>query len=128
MNSKGAPILRTAGAARRQTGTRRSQFAPNLPEELIPQALRARFCVKLGVVQFEIAGKLQQTETIASGRRVRDRRRLNREYGSGNWRKMKGIATVRLSDGTICEAELHWYEAHGIGKKEIKFKRPVNVA
>ena len=64
-------------------------------------------------------------ETIASGAGVRDRRRLNREHGPGRWRKMKGVATVRLSDGTICEAELHWYEAHGIGKKEIKFKRPV---
>jgi len=52
---------------------------------------------------------------------------LNREYGPGKWRKMKGIATVRLFDGTICEAELHWYEAHGIGKKEVKFKRPLDL-
>jgi hypothetical protein len=72
-------------------------------------------------------GPLRGVETIASGRGVRDRRRLNREYGIGIWRKLKGIATVRLDDGTICEAELHWYEAHGIGKKEIKFKRPVSV-
>jgi hypothetical protein len=48
-----------------------------------------------------------------------------RQYGGGKWRKMKGIATVELSDGTICEAELHWYEAHGVGKKELKFKKPV---
>jgi len=48
-------------------------------------------------------------------------------YGTGKWRKMKGIATVRLFDGTICEAELHWYEAHGIGKKEIKFKKSIGV-
>lgn len=79
-------------------------------------------------MQFEIIGTIRQSETIASGRRVRDRRRLNREYGRGNWRKMKGFATVRLFDGTICEAELHWYEAHGIGKKEIKFKKPIGVA
>jgi hypothetical protein len=78
-------------------------------------------------VTFEILGDLYGIETIASGSGVRDRRRLNREHGSGRWRKMKGIATVRLSDGTICEAELHWYEAHGIGRKEIKFKRPVSV-
>jgi hypothetical protein len=78
-------------------------------------------------VQFEFIGDLHAVETIASGRAVRDRRRLNREYGRGNWRKMKGFATVRLFDGTICEAELHWYEAHGIGKKEVKFKKPVNV-
>jgi hypothetical protein len=52
---------------------------------------------------------------------------LNREYGIGNWRKMKGINTVQLTDGTICDAELHWYEAHGIGKKEIKFKKPLSI-
>jgi len=76
-------------------------------------------------VEFEILSRIRAIETIASGRGIRDRRRLNREYGSGKWRKMKGIATVRLPDGTICEAEIHWYEAHGIGKKEIKFKRPL---
>jgi len=76
-------------------------------------------------MSFDILGALRNIETIASGRAVRDRRRLNREHGIGRWRKMKGMATVRLSDGTICEAELHWYEAHGIGKKEIKFKKPV---
>ncbi|HKR64999.1 MAG TPA: hypothetical protein VJZ00_14800 [Thermoanaerobaculia bacterium] len=76
-------------------------------------------------MRFELLGSIVEVETIASGRGVRDRRRLNREYGSGSWRKMKGIASVRLADGTICTAELHWYEAHGIGKKEIKFKRPV---
>jgi hypothetical protein len=70
-------------------------------------------------VRFKIIGVTRAIETIASGRGVRDRRRLNREYGAANWRKMKGIATVRLADGTICDAELHWYEAHGIGKKEI---------
>jgi hypothetical protein len=78
-------------------------------------------------VQFKIIGVIRAVETIASGRGVRDRRRLNREYGVANWRKMKGIATVQLADGTICDAELHWYEAHGIGKKEIKFKKPVGV-
>jgi hypothetical protein len=77
-------------------------------------------------VRFQILSEIRNVETIASGTRVRDRRRLNREHGRGRWRKMKGIATVRLSDGTICEAELHWYEAHGIGKKEIKFKKPLD--
>ena len=76
-------------------------------------------------MQFKLLGEIQHVEVIASGRGVRDRRRLNREYGIGRWRKMKGVATVRLSDGTICQAELHWYEAHGIGKKEIKFKKPL---
>jgi hypothetical protein len=76
-------------------------------------------------VRFEILSEIHDVETIASGAGVRDRRRLHREYGRGRWRKMKGVATVRLSDGTICEAELHWYEAHGVGTKEIKFKRPI---
>jgi hypothetical protein len=78
-------------------------------------------------VDFELLGPIETLETIASGAGLRDRRRLVREYGAGKWRKMKGIATVRLADGTICEAELHWYEAHGIGKKEIKFKRPIDA-
>ena len=76
-------------------------------------------------MRFEILDQIRSVETIASGAGVRDRRRLNREHGTGRWRKMKGVATVRLADGTICEAEVHWYEAHGIGKKEIKFKKPV---
>ena len=78
-------------------------------------------------MEFELLGPIETLETIASGAGLRDRRRLVREYGAGKWRKMKGIATVRLADGTICEAELQWYEAHGIGKKEIKFKRPIDV-
>ena len=76
-------------------------------------------------MEFELLGPIRKIETIAAGTSLRDRRRLNREYGRSRWRKMKGVGTVRLADGTICEAELHWYEAHGIGKKEIKFKRPV---
>jgi hypothetical protein len=78
-------------------------------------------------VKFDILSEIREVEIIASGTRLRDRRRLNREYGRGRWRKAKGVATVRLSDGTIWEAELHWYEAHGIGKKEIKFKKPLGV-
>lgn len=76
-------------------------------------------------MRFTILSGFRAAETIVSGRAVRDRRRLTRQYGRGNWRKMKGIATVRLVDGTILEAELHWYEAHGIGKQEIKFKKPI---
>lgn len=77
-------------------------------------------------MRFQILSEIRHVETIASGRGVRDRLRLNREHGMGRWRKMKGVAMVRLADGTICEAELHWYEAHGIGKKEIKFKKPLS--
>jgi len=74
-------------------------------------------------MNFEILGEISDIETIASGRGVHIRRYLIRTYGRGRWRKMKGIATVKLSDGTICEAELHWFEAHGIGRRDFKVKR-----
>jgi hypothetical protein len=74
-------------------------------------------------VRFELLGDIQQVEAIATGRGIRILQRLVRLYGKGNWRKLKGRATVRLSDGTIAEAELHWFEAHGIGKRRMKIKR-----
>jgi len=72
---------------------------------------------------FEIVGEISRVETIAEGTSVRDRQRLRRLYGSGRWRKLKGVALVRLRSGRIRRAELHWYEAHGIGKQEIKRKQ-----
>ena len=72
---------------------------------------------------FEIIGEISDVETIAAGRSVQIRRYLERSYGKGRWRKMKGFATVRFSDDTICRVELHWYEAHGIGRKDFKVKR-----
>lgn len=75
-------------------------------------------------MDFEILGEITQIETIANGRSLRDRARLQKQYGRGKWRKLKGIATVRLVDGAIRLAEIHWYEAHGIGKKEYKLKLP----
>jgi hypothetical protein len=75
-------------------------------------------------MDFELVGEISRIETIASGRGVRDRARLRRHYGQGRWRKLKGIARVRLVDGTIRLAEIHRYEAHGIGKKELKLKLP----
>jgi len=75
---------------------------------------------------FEIVGEITQIETIAAGRRIRDLSRLRRLYGRGRWRKLRGVALVRLRSGTLRRAELHWYEAHGIGKKEIKRKRYVD--
>lgn len=72
---------------------------------------------------YEIIGKISEISTIASGRSIRERKRLWKAYGKGRWRKKKGLATIRLSDGTIYKAELHWYEAHGIGSKEFKIKR-----
>ena len=74
---------------------------------------------------YEILGEITQVETIAVGSRIRDLPRLRRLYGRGRWRKLKGIALVRLQTGRIRKAELHWYEAHGIGRKEIKRKRYV---
>lgn len=75
---------------------------------------------------FEIVGDISQIETIAVGRRIRDLPRLRRLYGTGRWRKLKGVALVRLRSGTTRRAEVHWYEAHGIGRKEIKRKRYVD--
>ena len=75
---------------------------------------------------FEIVGEITQIETIATGKGIRDRQRLRRLYGRGRWRKLKGVALVRLRSGTIRRAELHRYEAHGIGRKEIKRKQYVD--
>lgn len=72
---------------------------------------------------FEIIGEIESIETIAVGGRIRDIMRLRKQYGSANWRKLKGIAKVRLQNGKICNAEIHWYEAHSIGRKKLKIKR-----
>ena len=72
---------------------------------------------------FELFSEITNIETIARGTGVRDRDRLQRVYGQGNWRKLKGIAKIRLPNDRVRLAELHWYEAHGIGRKELKRKR-----
>jgi hypothetical protein len=77
-------------------------------------------------MSFEIIEELSAIETIAVGRGIRDLPRLRKFYGPGRWRKLKGIARIRLPNGSIREAELHWYEAHGIGRKEMKIKRYVD--
>ena len=74
-------------------------------------------------MEFEILGEIRDTETIATGRGVYIRRYLERTYGKGRWRKRKGRATVRLADETVCEAEIHWFEAHGVGRKDFKIKK-----
>ena len=76
-------------------------------------------------MHFKIVGRIKDVEVIATGTAIRERKRLWKVYGKARWRKLKGIARVELSDGTICEAEIHWYEAHGIGKKEHKIKRTI---
>ena len=71
-------------------------------------------------MSFEIVGPLRDIETFATGRELE---RLRRLYGKGRWRKRKALTTVRLADGSVLPAEVHWYEAAGIGKKEFKIKR-----
>jgi hypothetical protein len=72
---------------------------------------------------FDLIGPIFEIEPIAAGSSIRERKRLKRFYGAGRWRKLKGIARVRLPNDTIRTAEVHWYEAHGIGRKEMKIKR-----
>jgi len=73
-------------------------------------------------MKFEILGEIEQIETIAVGAGVRVRALLYKTYGKGRWRKRKGIARVRLPSGAVRRVELHWYEAHGIGRRDIKIK------
>lgn len=72
---------------------------------------------------FEIIGEIQEVETIAVGSRIRALSYLQKMYGHGRWRKLKGIAQVRLPNGMIRQVELHWYEAHGVGRKDVKIKQ-----
>jgi len=72
---------------------------------------------------FKIKGTIRDIETIATGRGINNLNRIAKIYGKAKWRKMKGICHVELEDGAVLEAEVHWYEGHGIGKKEIKIKK-----
>ena len=74
-------------------------------------------------MDFEVLGPITEVETIARGPGIRELPRLHQTYGRGSWRKLKGVARIRLANGSIHRAELHWYEAHGIGKRELKRKR-----
>jgi len=74
-------------------------------------------------MHFQLIGEIEEIEIIAVGGKIRDIMRLRKQYGTGPWRKLKGIARVQLQGGKICRAELHWYEAHGIGRKKMKIKR-----
>jgi len=74
-------------------------------------------------MDFQIIGDLRSIEVIAVGNAIRELVRLNKVYGKARWRKLKGIAKIRLDDDTLVTAELRWYEAHGIGKREFKIKR-----
>jgi hypothetical protein len=74
-------------------------------------------------VKPEILGEIGDVEVIAVGSSIRELKRLEKAYGPGRWRKLKGTAVVRLPDGTITRSEVHWYEAHGIGRRDLKVKR-----
>ena len=73
-------------------------------------------------MDFEIIGEIRDQETFATGSGIRELTRLRRVHGHGNWRKRKGKAKIRVNSGEEFDAEIHWYEAHGIGKKELKIK------
>jgi len=76
---------------------------------------------------FKIIGRVSDVETIASGSRIREARRLRKLYGGRRWRKLKGIARIELADGTICMAELHWHEANGVGSREFKIRHILEI-
>jgi len=73
-------------------------------------------------MKFDVLGPIRAVETIARGPGVKVLSYLRKAYGRGRWRKLKGIASVLLPNGVRCEVELHWYEAHGIGKRDLKIK------
>lgn len=73
-------------------------------------------------MKIEIVGEITHVETIAQGNGIRDLALLRSQHGVGNWRKRKGVAQVKLPNGSIVAAEIHWYEAHGIGKVKLKIK------
>ena len=74
-------------------------------------------------MSFEILEQISESETIAVDKSIRELKRLKKVYGDGRWRKMKGMFIIRLQSRDVCRAEIHWYEAHGKGKKDLKIKR-----
>jgi hypothetical protein len=74
-------------------------------------------------MHFEILGDIESVETIAAGTGIREIARLRKLYGRARWRKRKGFALIRLRNGRVVSAEIHWYEAGSIGKREFKIKR-----
>ncbi len=75
------------------------------------------------MMDFKVISDIVEIEIIAIGSAIRELPELQERFGHGRWRKLKGVAVVCLSDGTTRRVELHWYEAHGIGKKRLKIKR-----
>ena len=97
--------------------------APPETRRQLELMLRLRLWELTNGMHFEIITPIVGIETIATGSGIRILRVLRKQYGGGRWRKLKGTATVRLEDGTPRFAELHWFEAHGIGKRKMRIKR-----
>ena len=74
-------------------------------------------------MKFDVVGQITGIEVVASGSAIRVLRTLRKVYGRGRWRKLKGVATILLPNGALRKVELHWYEAHGIGRRDMKIKR-----
>jgi len=86
--------------------------------------MRRNYAIILQMAKdFEIIGEITNVKTVAIGSSIRVIKRVKRFYGDGRWRKLKGVARVKLPDGTICKAEVHWYEMSRVGRKEFKIKR-----
>jgi hypothetical protein len=100
-------------------------IVPNPDSRRIPATANLPSAKILKVI-FQILGEILEVETFAAGKSIRELPRLRKLYGAGRWRKRKGFASIRLTNGTIRQAEIHWYEAFGIGKKEFKLKRFLN--
>jgi hypothetical protein len=77
-------------------------------------------------MEIQILGQIASIEVIAIGGAIRNLRQLEKRFGPGRWRKLKGVALVRLPDGVVVRAEVHWYEAHGLGRKDVRIKRLLN--
>jgi hypothetical protein len=75
------------------------------------------------VTGFRLRSHITNVRVIAVGRDIRDLAKLKKTHGKGRWRKLKGTALVELDTGEVLQAELHWYEAHGIGRRDMKVKR-----
>lgn len=74
-------------------------------------------------MEIEVVSRIEDIESIAVRHSIHDLAWLRRTFGAGRWRKLKGVAMVRLPDGEVVRAEVHWYEAHGIGRRGLKMKR-----
>jgi hypothetical protein len=77
----------------------------------------------LNIGEFELVSEISKIETIAVNVSIHDRFKLTSKYGGNRWRKLKGIALVRFPSGAIQKAEVHWYEAHGVGRRKMKIKQ-----